>query len=96
MNTSLFLFPDDFSIDYRARLSIVIRSVVFRHYMRKSGRSLDTFMRNVIYYPHPRRFNLILRSFIRSNVFSSILVSEDSIPRHLKMIIFKYFSSIDF
>ena len=58
---SLFDLPRSFN-------KAAFRRAIVTHYMRKPGRSYETWLKNVKNYSHPRRFNLVFRSFIKKYV----------------------------
>lgn len=73
------------------RNTLLLRCYLFHYYLRKSGRSLDTWTKNVQNYPHPRRFNLIFRSFIKNRVGIPLIVNEEFVPINIRDYVFKYY-----
>lgn len=72
-----------------------LRRALIWYYMRKPGRSLETWFRNIQNYSHPRRYNLVFRSFIRNRVGLPLDVSEESIPPKIRDYVFKYYPLVE-
>lgn len=74
---------------------VKFRQDLFNYYLRKSGRSRSTFISNIKKYPHSRRYNLLLRSFIRNQLQGiPVDVNEQPVPSKLRSYIIKYYSLV--
>lgn len=82
-------------LGFSLRNRVTLRQALFLYYKRKSGRSFQTWKKNVIDYPHPRRFNLVFRSFIKNRVQLPVDVSEQSIPSKIHEYVIKYYPLVE-
>jgi hypothetical protein len=74
---------------------VKFRKDLFNYYLRKPGRSRATWVKNIKNYPHSRRFNLLLRSFIRNQIKGiAVDVNEQPVPSKLCSYIIKYYSLV--
>ena len=75
--------------------TVKFREDLFKYYLRKPDRSRATWLINIKKYPHSRRYNLLLRSFIRNQIKGiPVDVNEQPVPSKLRSYIIKYYSLV--